>query len=206
MFTVLLCLLSHDVGPLEGSVNLHVHFTPAQYIPVFMHLSQMHQRIPVASRLPQKRRYICQCVSTLTRLGWSGSWGMPSNVTGTAALDHVVHLWWNGVTKLVGNQQRAGCAGTSSRNPTVRIRTTCRALVRPTSRNSLPTCAISFLCWDKNSFRGVSSGLGLAREQAGAIGSSAEVSAPLSCPLSSLTHFSKSSGGSCGRIHVMRNS
>ena len=81
------------------------------------------------------------------------------------------------------------CAGISSRNPTVRIPTTCRAPVRPTSRNSLPTCTISFLCWDKNSFRGVSSGLGLAREQAGAIGSSAEVSAPLSCPLSSLTNF-----------------
>ena len=35
------------------SVNLHVHFTLAQCVPVYKHLSQMHQRIRVGSRLPQ---------------------------------------------------------------------------------------------------------------------------------------------------------
>ena len=41
--------------------------------------------------------------------------------------------------------------------------------------------------------------LGKAREQVVANGFSAEVSAPLSCPLASLTIFSKSSGGSFGK-------
>ena len=37
------------------SVALYVHFTFAQYISVYKHLSHMHQRIRVGSRLPQNR-------------------------------------------------------------------------------------------------------------------------------------------------------
>ena len=60
------------------SVNLHVHFTPAQYTPVYKHLSQMHQRIGVGSRLPQnrvafvviaERRQATSRVETLESLG-----------------------------------------------------------------------------------------------------------------------------------------
>ena len=56
-----ICVQSITVWPwCEGvsfclSVDLHKHFTPAQYIPVYRHLSQMHQRIRVGSRLPQNR-------------------------------------------------------------------------------------------------------------------------------------------------------
>ena len=75
----------------------------------------------------------------------------------------------------------------------------------PTSRNFPPTCTIAFLCLllvgqeliPRCVF--ASSGLGKAREQSVATSFSAEVSAPLSCMLSSLTNFSKSSGESFGK-------
>ena len=62
--------------------------------------------------------------------------GQPSNVSGTAALDRVLHLQRNLVTTLTGNWRRAGCAGRSSRDPTM------KAPVRPASRKFPPTCTI----------------------------------------------------------------
>ena len=52
MFIVMFCQLRHEVNSAEGSADLHVHFTLAQYIPVYKH---SHQRIRFGSRLPQDR-------------------------------------------------------------------------------------------------------------------------------------------------------
>ena len=49
--------LSQEFGSAEGSVDLNVHFTPARCIPVYKHLSQMHQRIRVGSRLSRKTEF-----------------------------------------------------------------------------------------------------------------------------------------------------
>ena len=49
VFTVVSFQLSCEVGPAEREVNLHVHFAPAQYVPVYKHLSQMHQHFRVGS-------------------------------------------------------------------------------------------------------------------------------------------------------------
>ena len=47
---------------------LHVHFTRAQYSPVYKHLSQVHQRIRVGSRLPLNRvAFDCSASKVLAR-------------------------------------------------------------------------------------------------------------------------------------------